>query len=666
MIVTQAYNDFSSFSYEERRDYNFMLNQLKEFAKNGGDATLMVRLDNYGDKIELITFRDYVKNNIKNGEDFFKDLMKEGVLPGLCDLNWDSKIGAITETKDYGIKWMKSNYKEYSDVIKQSIEKLLKDLPDNIEQIKTLKTYDYYGKIEEKSHRNPLFEIAEEINQEEIYNMVFSKKPEIKKEWLKTGRRDEQPLFLSTIEAIWNDVRNPELGVLFYKHDICKDYMHKEENKEKLHDLIRYAVYDEDYDFLNEALPKIDLSKLEENKHSHDLCLPRAKSKKMVNLLLDHNATVEHVIKSDKTTYDVNVLFSDELRSFEAFSAIIERNEKYRKMIVEQPENFYTLMGKKDFEFTKVLIEKYNFPLEKFDMLSIAWQKDGDFEWLVKNGADIRECASFCSEIVSAREDGLKKLRLLNKEGFIVAKAPDFIFNIFNSSPTKNFINYYDKLTAQDVEKTTKNGYPAWWGAKTPSDYKFMQSRISNPMQKANDGKTYLFYVLERETENYGRNRAGAKEAFKNMVEKMNKKFPDEKLDLSYVDEKGNTFLHLLVKVEKYGKDSIDADLLELIKENSSENPFSYMMKKNKKGIMPIEILLTQETKYNWSSIKVIKDAITNESINFSEKLSSGEKIGDKLVEYFKDDKEFSIKLHSEILNSELSQKEVKTKKMKI
>jgi len=81
---------------------------------------------------------------------------------------------------------------------------------------------------------------------------------------------------------------------------------------------------------------------------------------------------------------------------------------------------------------------------------------------------------------------------------------------------------------------------------------------------------------------------------------------------------------------------------------------------------MPIEILLTQETKYNWSSIKVIKDAITNESINFSEKLSSGEKIGDKLVEYFKDDKEFSIKLHSEILNSELSQKEVKTKKMKI
>jgi hypothetical protein len=666
MIKTQAYNDFSFFSYEQRRDTDFMLQQLKEFTQNGGDATLMVRLDNYGDKAELITFRDFTMKYIPEPELFFKSLMKEGIIPGLCDFKWDPITNSITETKDYGLNWMSNNYNEYSDIIKQSLSNLLNKIPEDISQITKFNSYDYYGKIEESTHTHPLFKIAEKLDIPEIYEMIFFSKPQVKEEWLKSDRKDKKPIFISTIEANWGDIRKPSLGIVFYKHDICKDYMHKKENEEQLHTLISHAVYLEDYDFLNQVLPLCNLQDMEKNQ-KYGLSLSRAKTSKMVNLLLDHNAIIEQKSTTNKNSYDINVFSLDEFNSVEAFDTILQRNQKYRDLIKNEPNQFYQLMTRKNFDFSKLLIEKYEFPLENYDMLSIAWKNEGDCSWLVKQGADTRECESFCSSIVSAREDGLKKLRALNKDGVIVAKSPDFIFNIFNSSPTKSFINYYDKLTNIELEKTTKKGLPAWWGAKTASDYKFMTSRISHPEQKAVDGKPYLFYALERELQSRGSNKSIAKEAIQAQVNSMKKKCPNEKLDLSFTDKNGNNFLHLFVKVEKYGKDSLDNDLIDILKEHSNDNPYSYLMKQNKAGISPFETLITQETKSTWSINQFLRKAIEEEAIDYTQTLSNKEKIGTKLLEYFKEDKALATQLHTQILKAELPiNEENKLKKIKI
>ena len=679
MIKTNSYNDFSSFSYEERRDPTFMFQQLKEFSKNGGDCTLPIQLESYGDKIELIQFRDYVNKYIASPEEFLMKLMNEGILPSMSDFKWNSQEGSIEEAKGYGIKWMGQNYDQYSEMIQQSFRKLLKQLPDDMEKVSLLKTYDYYGKIETSGYINPLskapythplIKITEAIDQEDIYNILFTEKPAMKEFWEKPNpKRDEQPYFLQTIEALWNEVRRPSLAVVFYKHGIGVDELHKESNESKLQDIIRYASFSGDLDFLNIALPKVNLSKLENNKHAYQLSLTRAKNADVVKLLLKHGAIIEQDVISErnsKDVYNTNVLFSEELKNVEVFDAILETNPKYVEQIQSNPHDFYKLMQSKDFAFTKLLVEKYQFPLEKFDMLEVAWKKTNDegFEWLVKNGADIRNCHSFCGSLVQAREDGLKKIRALNKAGIIVAKSPDMIFGIFSHNPTKNFVTYYDKLTATELEKYTIDGYPAWWGAKNQNDIKFMLSRINQPEQLAKDGKPYLNLLLELELD---RKINSPKDLFKPTLDKILKKNPNYELDLSYTDSNGNNFIHTLVSVKEYGKNSIDVDLFELIATHSNNKAYDSFMKKNNSGITPLEIVLTQKTKNSWSSDNILRKIISNGNIDFTQSISTGEKIGDKFLEYFADDKNILPQIHSLILSNELKGKEeVKIKKMKI
>lgn len=665
MIKTQAYNNFSSFSYEQRKDSNFILQQLKKLTQNGGDPTLMVCLDDYGDNLELITFRDFIIKYIPQPSLFFQLLMKDGIIPRICDFKFDLQTGSITDNKDYGLNWMSLNYQEYSDIIKQSITNLLETLPEDISKITTLNKYDYYGKTESLTHNeHPLLQITKQLEQVEIYDMILKSKPQFKLEFLKPNKRDKNPIFIDIIKSQYNQIRKPDLGILFYKYGICNDYIHQTENKEQLKQLISHAVFLEDYDFLNKILPLCNLQQMEKN-DQYELILFQAKTEKMVNLLLDYNAVIEQ--KENGNTSDVNIFLSDSFNSVEAFDAILKRLPKYRENIKTNSNNTYNLMKMKNFDFSKLLIEKYEFPLENYDMLSIAFEQDGDYSWLVKHGADTRECETFCSKIINAREEGLKKLRVLNKEGIIVAKSPDFIFNIFNNLPTKNFINYYDKITHIELEKTTKKGYPAWWGAKTLIDYKFMYSRISHPEQKAIDGKSYLWYALERELQTISKNKLTAKESIQFQIDSMKKKSPLEKLDLSYVDKNGNNFLHLFVTLKEYRKDILDNNIMDILKENSSEKPYSYLMKPNKEGITPIEILINQKIKPNWSIILFIKKAIEEEAIDFTKTLSTNEKVGTKILEYIKDDKNLFLQLQNQILQTELLiNSENKIKKIKI
>jgi hypothetical protein len=670
MIKTQAYNDFSSFSIDQKMDYNFMLEQIKSFKENGGDISLMVReYPGSHDKIELTTFRDYIIKNIDNSEEFFNELMKEKVISGICDFKWIAETGTIQETEGYGITWMKNNYDAFSGMILDAVHKLLKEIPDDLSKIETFNHFEN-GKATPRSFYHPLFTIANDIGQEDVYKAIFEARPEIKKEWMEI-HRDGEPRFLRSIGAQYYDVKNPSLGVLFYKYGIGRDYLHQTENLDKLHQLIVYAVRKNDIEFLNEVLPKVNLQEMEQNKDSSSLTLVNAKNAEMANFLMDHKAVISTKRTLPHVTVDIDVVFSQNFHNIDVLKVIFERDPYYKNLIKEDPACFYRHMEDKKFDLTKTLVENYQFPLENFDMLFLAYKKGleiSEYKWLLQNGADVRECNKFCEKIVSSRDEGLKTLRALNKEGIIVSKSPDIVFNIFENSPTKIFLTYYDKLTSTELEKTTKKGLPAWWGAKHVSDYNFMFRRVKNFDQHAQDGKPLYFYLLERELEHSKTTKP--KEVLEMQFKKLQAQEPEYLYDLSYTDKDGNNFMHHFLKIARYKKDNIDTDLLKFFVGNGKQHPFEFLQKENNEGVTPLEILLTQEydKNYRYNLSQMLRTIAQQglEYVDLNKKLTNGQTLADCFAVEVAD-KELSTKVQAIALEQLLAKKEeTPNRKLKI
>jgi len=641
MIKTQSYNDFSSFSYEQRTDYNFMLEQIKNFKANGGDISLPIResLDTENGYIQLSTFKDYISKNLEDYNRFFSELIKDNVIPGLCDFKWNAETGEITEKVGYGINWMKDSYIDFKEAINSSINKLLLDIPKDLSEIKIYNQLNSNGSVDSKRLHHPLYTIASTINQPEVYQLIFDALPEFKSYWLEPSRVTKEPRFLYLIDSSHFGIGKPKVAISFYKNSIGTEYFHQPENLDRLHELILNASESGDLEFLKLVLPKIDLKKIEFDKYSRSLSLCKAKNAEVANILLDNNALIEKEIDTPSGKLVNNVVLNEEITKIEVIDLILQRLPQYRDEIKSESKSYYRMLEMRNFEFTQLLVEKYQFPLENFDMLYLAYKKsDGDdlkyYKWLVKNGADTRECAELCHEIVKKRESGLKLIRALNKEGIIVAQSPDFVFNIFQNSPTKTFVNYYEKLTDTDLEKTTKNGLPAWWGAKHHSDYLFMFSRIKNYDQLAEDGKSLLFHLLESQLMFKG---LQPKEIIKLQLKKLKVKNPEYKFDLSYEDKKGNNFLHYFLSFERHHKDIKDLDLLDILSDNSKQNPYEFLSKENKEGISPMDLFLTQDNGGNYEYSKVLETLLEKapKEINFTKTLSTGKIIGEYFLTNF-------------------------------
>jgi hypothetical protein len=682
MITTQSYNDFSSFSSDEKRDYNFMLEQIKKFKDNGGDLSLPVKVSNNVDKgiINLISFDDFIIKHIEAYNDFFIELSSKGIiknkrLPTICDFTWDAATGSITEKQGYGMYWMRDNFKEFKEQIFQSFKNLLEDLPDDLSKATIYNQINHYGKIEARSLNHPLYTITKEIDQPELYELILKSRPEIKKEFLTNSRVTKEPNFLHIINIhqthnLKNDTKAYETAIIFYKNGIGREYFHQTKNLDELHTLIRKASYTGDTEFLNLALPNINLHEMEQNKDSRDISLTWAKNAEVANILFNHNAVVEASFDTPNGKVTNNLILNDELTKLDVLDLMLQKFPQYQEQIKSDPKPFYHFMQQRPFGFTKLLVEKYQFPLENFDMLSVAYKRTTsdtyeDYKWLAQNGADLRENALFCAEMVNKRDIGLKLIRGLNNEGIIVSKSADFIFNIFQNNPTKIFLTYYEKLSAVELEKTTKKGLPAWWGAKAHSDYMFMFKRIKNYDQTAQDGRNLLFNVLEMQLEHRGIN---PQSIINLQLKKLHAKEPEYKLDLSYTDENGNNFMHHLLSFRRNYKDNLNLDLLELLKNNSQQNPFEFLSKENKEGISPLDLLLTQDNMSNYDLNKTLTLIIEEapEYIQFNKVLTTGKTIADYFKEEFNHDPSMKSYIDAIILSQELESSGPKSKKIKI
>ncbi len=681
MITTNLYNDFSTFSWEQTRDFDFLMNSILEFHKNGGDLSLPVKIGASIDSFTLTTLNKFIQENISEHVRFNEELIKKGVLPGFCDLKYDRNTGTIIENPQHTISWMRNNFNDYSEIIIASIQRLVNILPKDYNDIKNLKGVDLYGKesilASSNSSRemNPLFYLAEQFKEPSIYEIIFKKYPKIKDEWMKTDRRrEEQPIFLSTIEASYNDVRNPELGIFFLKNGIGEEYFSDPKNSSKTHDLIKYASYSGDLEFLKFILPKVKLQEIENNLYDYELSISKAKNKEIIKLLLDNGASFKHQIMRNSNNYDVNLLYSREASNSWIVDGILEHRPEEITEFKKNYDALYNNLEYKDFSLTKLIVSKYDFPLENYDMLYVAKKQNRQdtsntelYEWLVKNGADIRRCDKFCKLLVDSREDGLKLLRALNKTGIIVSKSSDIVFNILRSSPTKTFLNYYDKITSTEIEKYNINGFPAWWGASNITDFKWAISKTQNIEQKSQTQEPYFVFALREELLV---NKFSARTLIEEQLKVAKKRNPNLDLDISYKDKYNNNFLHYLFKTEKYKKDSIDSNILDMIKSNSSQNIFEHLMEKNNQGKSPLDILLTQEYKSSWG-VNPVLVKIVNEAENYIDwnyKVPGTEKTAkDVFLEYFENDNNMKTKIQALSLEQKLQTNEPKaTKKFKL
>lgn len=654
-IKTNSYNDLSWLTWEQKSDKEFLMNLFKEHKANGGDVSLLVQdSKSYDGSVELITLKDYISKHIQSPDSFLELMIENGLINSPYDLNFDKSTGLIYENKGFGLNKMKVGLERFENVIINGIENFINNLP-NYDEIKGLSYYDFDG-VEKISNKNPLFTIADTLNHPKVYDLIFNKFPEIKNLWLREDK-DGIPYFLHSCDSRYSECRDYEVAKVFFSHEIGNEFIFK--NNKLAYSYLKQAAMFGDLEILNKILPKINLDEAEKGLYPYDLALTRAKNKDVAKLLLDNGLKYDNeILTSSGNKIYVNIIYSDEIKRIEIIEAIFEKYPEIQKDVID---NIYPSLKGKDFNILKTLIEKYNFPVDKYDLLSLV-KNDDELDCLKSLGVNFEICNEFCSKAVLDREDGLKRIRALSKKGILSNKSPNLIFNILSSKPTKTFINYIIKNDVKELENTTIEGFPAWWGANNNDIITYFSSNKINKNQKSNDGMPLVYYLIEREA--YQKQLGTS-----NTIEKL---FPNDcKIDLDYSDKNGNNVLHHMFFRKRFGKDRIDVKLYNKIKENSNVDVYSLVVTPNNDGITPLEVLIKSEVKGGWDAFEIITDLLENGSdvIKLNSETSDGKTICEHLVEFCQNNEALKKEIEVRGLSDQLNKEETTTnkpKKMKI
>lgn len=662
-ILTKSYNDFTGFTYEQKNDKDFLLNVFEEFIKSGGDLSLPIKSKtSYDGKSELISFKDFISQNIDSPQDFINELTQKGLIEGIYNFKYDKKSGIISENEEHGIRKMRTNINEHSKLIESAIIKLIKDLPEDYNEIKGLKTFDWDGAINILTKENPLFTIANTLNTPKVYELIFNKYPKITSLWKEKNINGEEK-FISCLETRWGECGDYGIAKTFYKHNVCKEYIIS--NEKIAQDFIRKAALNGDKTILLDILPKVNLAKIEEGKYSCDLSLTKAANREIAEILLSHGAVLEQFVysRSGNDKYLTNVLFSDDLKEHTIMEAILDRD---LSIVKTKEKDLYQLITNKDKFFLRTLIENYEFPKNKYDLLITTYQDIEEAQYLKERGVDLYICDEYCRKAVADREDGLKKIRAINKAGIINVKNPNILYNILSQNPTKNFISYLEKFDTEVIDGLTKKGYPGWWGCSNKSNLITFITKSNNPENKSEYGISYPLYLLKRELNEKIDSPLVMLGTYLHRVKKIN---PNYKINLDETDDKGNNILHYVFFTKKYKKDRIDTDLFKLIEENTEQNIYDYFNKKNNEGKTPLENIYNTDIKQNNWVINTLLEKILEDSdhkVLLNEKDTNGEKIGDKLIQEFGALSNLDSKISKYLLEEELCNKSQQSKRMKI
>ena len=579
MIKTIPYNDFTAYGWKEKQDHEFMFQEMKRFVESGGDLSHQVM---EGDS-KLVNFADYIKS--KFSVELMDKLMDNNLVQSPFSFILNEKH--ITEDKKYGLRWMRENYYEFEKQIINSVKEISKKIKGI--ELSHYSQADYNGVYNDHKNFHPLYYIASELsNKPHVWKAILDNNLDMHEYMKKLLAKKE--IFEGFFEARSGDIRSPELANLFYKNSIIDSYIDK--NESFVYDLASNAIYQNDLKVLNKLIENFNLPKIEKEKKSYEAFLKKANSPEVAEILLNTGCFAVGIWKGDKSKNTTSYAI-DEHMSRDTLSSIINHVDK--DLVVKHHKYFYNTFIKEraDLETVKVLIEEHKFPIEKYDMLCVGQKIRSNFssfdsiKWFLEHGADPRNCEDFVSTIVAQREDGKKSLGLYKREGLLDTFSSDMIYAMANNEDMKKiFINYYEKVTPEQLSRPTKDGSPAWFGVNSQDFFNLIKNKIEDYNQLSLKGDAWInsfFHHRNKTRDSDSVTLSWLQKAKESIVKKGG-----ENLSGAVGTQRQGNFLHGLFHLSEHGKTYSNTGLVKFVFQNVDANFVELMNKKDHRGQYPL------------------------------------------------------------------------------
>lgn len=605
MIKTVQYNDFTSLSYDVKRNFELLKEEIKEFVNNGGNILLPV-LDR-----DTSSFFEWFHTIFKDkSEEYLLKLIEEKIIENPFDFTVDEETKSIFFSNKIPFHWLRNFCSEYPTLISQSLENLLikidnwdlgldyflfsydtlekrayltKDIEDDTTQYPKLVRIENDNKTIEQTY-HPLISILKHFNysnsnQHLFYDAIFSSKTktDFKKLWT------HNPNFLNqTLDNSYKGIE--KLAFIFYKHDMGRDYLHN--NKKTLIDMIQYSIFNQNVEFLKEHISKWNISEVESDLGVYEYLLNYTNDPEIIDLFLKNGASY-HDNKNDKHTIPSIFQYAT---SPNLIDGILTYDKNVSEYVSKNPEELYKVLflpNNKNRSFQqktlKLLVEKHNYFLDNEEYVHL-FQNFGnleDFKWLINNGVDVRKCARFIEQTLSHKKDGLKYLKQLQKENLFNSFYPDPLFHILDKYKNKDFSTWLDKCPNENYSRYTLDGYPAWWGVNSSNMWDIVKNKVTDFSQLSKTGLSWHYHIVVRNTKSDYKEITDL-DIFKQMLKKQ----PNLMFDLSGVDSESKNVFHHLFKT-KYSYNH-HPDLLLNVLEHSNSNILSLLLQEDKNGITPL------------------------------------------------------------------------------
>lgn len=666
MITTKTYNNFSSYTWEQRSNKEFMFNEMKAFVEAGGSLSHDVIYK----ESKLISFSDYIKENFS--VDFMDKLVDNNLVdnPFSFILKKDEKL--ITERVGNGLIWMRNNYDHFKKQIVNSVVNISK-LTNGVE-LNNYSQINYDGIYVDNKSMHPLFHIANTLeNHEEIWEAILDNNKDIHlylKNFLLENENSEVIL-----KRIFNNNNNSLINI-FYKHDLIDNYIDK--NPHVVYDMVSNSIHSNDLEIFNKLSTQYDILKIEKEHSSYDSFLSKASTPEMAEMILKAGCFSigvwegkQEKNQQEKFHYSLSKKMNRETLSFiinYIDKDLVKNNHTYFfNNFIKNVENLDTI---------KLLIEKHSFPIEKYDMLKIGQKVSSDIssvdtiKWFLENGADPRICNDFIDTIVYQREEGKKCLVQYRKEGLIDPFSSDMVYAIASSKDLKKvFINYYEKITSEQLARPNKEGVPAWFGVKSQEFFTIIKHKVEDYNQLSIKGDAWINYLLEPKKAVKDRDSVILKwleKAKESVVRKGG-----NKLSGSISTDRDGNFLHDLFFLAKHQKEDIKKELVNFIFNNVDADFVKLLNEKKSNGEYPLSNFFfysdkSENQSNNWNNISTLDYLIESLGKDFPfEQEINGSLVIDLLSQKYGDEK-YKVQYLNYKLNNVLQPKGEKSKSVKI
>lgn len=581
MIKTIPYNDFTAYGWKERQDHEFMFQEMKKFVESGGDLSHQVMESDS----KLVNFADYIKS--KFSVELMDKLTDNNLVQSPFSFILNEKY--ITEDKKYGLRWMQDNYKEFEKQIINSVKEISKKI--NGIELSHYSQADHSGAYNDHKKFHPLYHIASELSHKpDVWKAILDNNSDMHKYMKKILTKKE--IFEDFFEARWGNIRSPELASLFYKNSIIDNYLEK--NTSGVYDLVLNAICNNDLDVLNKLIKNFNIPKIEKEKNIYESFLQKARTPEVANLLLKSGVFSVGLWSGKDSDKIKTISYSlHEHMDVDTLGVIINHIDK--NLVVNHHQYFYDTFIKEraNLDTVKALIEKHNFPVDKYDMLAVGQKIDSNFsklesiKWFLEHGADPRNCSKFVEIIIAQRDEGKKYLGQYKREGLLDTFSSDMIYAMANSKEMKKiFINYYEKVTPEELARPTKDGSPAWFGVNSQDFFTLIKNKIEDYNQLSLKGDAWInsfFHHRNKTRDSDSVTLSWLQKAKESIVKKGG-----ENLSGAVGKDSQGNFLHGLFYLSEHGKAYGNTDLVKFVFQNVDANFVELMNQKDHRGQYPL------------------------------------------------------------------------------